>query len=126
MHIFIKRAVRDEPLEIHGDGTQIRAWCYVDDMVEGTLLAMEHPNGVGESFNIGNQRAVTTIYGLANTVVRVLNSKSPICFVKKDYVDVELRIPNVKKSQELLGFDAKVDLDEGILRTAVYYREHNL
>jgi UDP-glucose 4-epimerase len=123
LRTFIQRAVRDEPIEIHGDGTQIRAWCYVDDMVDGVLLAMAHPRAVGESFNIGNQRAVTTIYGLANTVVRVLDSQSKISFVRRDYVDVELRVPAVSKARDLLGFEAKVDLDEGILRTADYYRK---
>jgi UDP-glucose 4-epimerase len=122
LRTFIIRAVRDEPIEIHGDGTQVRAWCYVDDMVDGLLLAMTHPKAVGESFNIGNQRAIVTIYGLANTVVRVLNSKSSIVFARKDYVDVELRIPSVSKAQELLGFEAKVDLEEGIRRTALHYR----
>ena len=97
---------------------------YVDDMVEGVLRAMEHPKASGESFNIGNQRAVVTIYGLANAVVRVLDSKSTISFSHKDYVDVELRIPSVGKARDLLGFEAKVDLDEGILRTAEYYRRH--
>ncbi len=121
---FIKRAVADKTIEIHGDGTQIRAWCYVDDMIDGVMLAMTHPKAVGESFNIGNQRAVTTIYGLASTVVRVLNSKSQIIFVRKDYADVELRIPSVQKALDLLGFESKVDLDEGILRAAEYYRDH--
>lgn len=119
---FIVRAIRNEPIEIHGDGTQIRAWCYVDDMVDGVLLAMEHPKAVGESFNIGNQKAVTTIYGLANTVARVLNSQSPITFSRKDYADVELRIPSVGKALKLLGFEAKIDMDEGIRRTAEFYR----
>lgn len=123
IRIFIERALAGEPIQIHGDGTQIRAWCYVDDMVEGTLLAMEDPRAVGESFNIGNARAVTTIYGLANTVVRVLGSKSPIEFVRRDYVDVELRIPAVEKASNLLGFEAKVDLEEGIRRTAEYYEQ---
>lgn len=122
LRTFIQRAIRNEPIEIHGDGTQIRAWCYVDDMVEAVLLAMKHPKAVGESFNIGNQRAVTTIYGLVNTAVRVLESKSSIGFTKKDYVDVELRVPSVIKARQLLGFEAKVDLDEGILRTAEFYR----
>jgi len=122
LRTFILRAINNEPIEIHGDGTQIRTWCYVDDMIEGTLLAMAHPKAVGETFNIGNKRAVITIYGLANTVVRVLNSKSTISFVKKDYADVELRIPSVGKATDLLGFEAKVDLDEGISRTAEYYR----
>lgn len=123
LRTFIQRALRDETIEIHGDGTQIRAWCYVDDMVDGVLLAMSHPKAVGESFNIGNQRAVMTIYGLANTVVRVLDSKSKIVFARKDYADVELRIPATMKAKELLGFEAKVDLEEGILLTAQYYRE---
>ncbi|HOW96278.1 MAG TPA: NAD-dependent epimerase/dehydratase family protein [Kiritimatiellia bacterium] len=122
IRIFIQRALKNETIQINGDGTQIRAWCYVDDMVRGTMLCMEHPKAVGESFNIGNQRAVTTIYGLANTVIRVLNSKSKIEFVYKDYADVELRIPNVSKARELLGFEAKVDLEEGIALTAEYYR----
>ncbi len=122
LRTFIMRAINNETIEIHGDGTQIRAWCYVDDMVDGVLLAMSHPAAVGESFNIGNQRAVTTIYGLANTVVRVLNSSSQIVFARKNYADVELRIPAVQKAQELLGFEAKVDLDEGILRAADFYR----
>jgi UDP-glucose 4-epimerase len=123
MRIFIEKAIKHEDIQIHGNGTQIRAWCYVDDMVRGVLLALEHPNAVGESFNIGNERAVTTIYGLANTVIRVLDSRSKVSFVRKDYVDVELRIPSVEKSRDLLGFDAEVDLEEGIARTAASLRD---
>ena len=122
LRTFVQRALKNETITINGDGTQIRAWCFVDDMVRGTMLCMEHPKAIGESFNIGNQRAVTTIYGLANTVIRVLNSKSKIDFVYKDYADVELRIPNVAKARELIGFEAEVDLDEGIQRTAEAYR----
>jgi UDP-glucose 4-epimerase len=119
---FVMRAVMDEPIEIHGDGTQIRAWCYVDDMVDGVLLAMVHPNAVGESLNIGNQQAVVTIYGLANTVIRVLGSKSPIRFTRKEYVDVDLRVPSVVKAREMVGFEAKIDLEEGIRRTGDFWR----
>ena len=124
LRTFIIRALQNLPIEIHGDGTQIRAWCYVDDMIEGVLLAMIHPKAVGESFNIGNPRAVTTIYGLANTVVRVLHSSSPIHFTRKGYADVELRVPAVSKAQELLQFEAIIDLEEGIRRTADFYRSH--
>ena len=120
---FIQRGIKNETIEIHGDGTQIRAWCYVDDMIDGLLLAMAHPRAVGESINIGNQKAVVTIYGLANTVVRVLGSTSAILFTRKDYADVELRIPSVRKARELIGFEAKIDLEEGIKRTAAFYRE---
>jgi UDP-glucose 4-epimerase len=123
LRTFIQRAIKNQTIEIHGDGTQIRAWCYVDDMVEGVLIALTHPKAVGESFNIGNSQAVTTIYGLANTVVRVLNSKSEIKFTRKDYADIELRVPAVQKARELIEFEAQVSLDEGILRTAEFYRE---
>ncbi len=122
LRTFIMRAIRDEPIEIHGDGSQIRAWCFIDDLVDGVLLATTAPRALGESFNIGNQRAVVTIYGLANAVVRVLGSRSAISFARKEYVDVELRVPSVSKASELLGFDAKVDLEEGILRTAEHFR----
>jgi UDP-glucose 4-epimerase len=122
---FIQRALRNEPISIHGDGSQIRAWCYVEDMVRAVLLSLEEPRAIGESFNIGNQRAVVTIYGLASAVVRVLNSTSTISFVEKLSADVELRIPNVAKASEVLDFRAVVDLDEGIERTAEYFRTHS-
>ncbi|HEX6641606.1 MAG TPA: NAD-dependent epimerase/dehydratase family protein, partial [Thermoanaerobaculia bacterium] len=122
IHRFVVNALHDRDIEIHGDGTQIRAWCYVDDMVEGILRAMEHPNAIGQSFNIGNARAVVTIYGLANTIVRVLGSKSQIRFIRKDYADVELRVPNVDKARDLIGFEAQVDLEEGLRRTGDHYR----
>jgi UDP-glucose 4-epimerase len=91
-------------------------------MVEGILLAMDHPNAIGHSFNIGNARAVVTIYGLASTIVRVLGSKSQIRFMRKDYADVELRVPNVDKARELIGFEAAVDLEEGIWRTGEFFK----
>lgn len=123
LRTFIKKAIANEPIQIHGDGTQIRAWCFVDDMVRGVLHAVLKDQAVGESFNIGNARAVTTIYGLANTVIRVLGSTSKVEFVRKDYADVELRVPSVEKARELLGFEAEVDLEEGILLAAEYYRD---
>ena len=124
LKIFVQRAIKNEPITIHGDGTQIRAWCYVDDMVDGTLLTMATPDAVGESFNIGNKRSVETIYGLANTVVRILDSESEITLGPALGQDIELRIPNVEKAKALLGFEAKVDLEEGIRRTAKFYRQN--
>lgn len=124
IQIFIRKALKDEPITIHGDGAQIRAWCYVDDMIDGLMLAIENKNAIGESFNIGNARAVTTIYGLAETVCRVLNSKSEIVFVDPLSADIELRIPETAKSKNILGFQAKVDLEEGVLRTAEWYKKN--
>jgi UDP-glucose 4-epimerase len=122
LSIFIQRALRDQPIEIHGDGTQIRAWLYVDDMVEGVTKALTEDQAVGESFNIGNSRAVTTIYGLAQTVTRILGSKSEIGFSGRHVADVELRVPDVNKARDLLGFTATVGLEDGIPRTAEFYR----
>jgi UDP-glucose 4-epimerase len=124
IQIFIRRALRDEDIYIFGDGNQIRAWCYVDDMVDGIMLTLEHEKAIGESFNIGNARAVTTIYGLAQTVCRALNSKSKVVHRQALSADIELRVPSVAKAKELIGYQAKVDLDEGILRTAEWYKEH--
>jgi UDP-glucose 4-epimerase len=123
LKLFIEQALRGEDIQIHGDGNQIRAWCYIDDFIDGLLLALTHPKAVGESFNIGNARAVITIFGLAQTVVRVLESQSKIVFTRKDYADIELRVPSINKARDLLGFEAKVDLEEGILRTAEYFKK---
>ena len=103
---FIEAALDGRDLTIHGDGSQIRAWCYVDDMVHGTLLGLEHPNAVGESFNIGNARSAVTIYDLARRIKRITGAPGEIVFTPLDYVDVELRIPNMGKARELLGFEA--------------------
>ena len=119
---FIEAALAGNDLTIHGDGSQIRAWCYVDDMVEGLLLALEHPNAVGESFNIGNARSAVTIWDLAQRVKRLTGCPGEIVFQPLHYTDVELRIPNVDKARELLGFEAGVELDEGLERTIAWYR----
>jgi len=123
LRTFILRALADEDIVIHGDGTQIRAWVYVDDMVDGVLRAMSSPKAVGESFNIGNARTVVTIYGLANTVIRVLDSRSQVRFGPALSADIDLRVPRVEKARDLLGFEAQVDLEEGIRRTAAFFSE---
>jgi UDP-glucose 4-epimerase len=119
---FIEAALAGRDLEIHGDGSQIRAWCYVDDMVEAILLSLEHPAAVGESFNVGNARSAVTIYDLATRIKRLSGCPGEIRFVPLDYTDVELRIPNVEKARSLLGFEAAVELDEGLERTIAWYR----
>jgi UDP-glucose 4-epimerase len=122
MSVMISKALRDETIYINGDGNQIRAWCYVDDFIDCLMRCLEHPGAVGESFNIGNARAVITILGLAQTICRVLNSDSKIEFRPPLSADIAVRIPSVLKTEEVLGFKAKVDLEEGILRTAEYFK----
>ena len=119
---FIEAALAGSDLTIHGDGAQIRAWCYVDDMVEALLLCLERPEAVGQSFNIGNPRSAVTIFDLAQRVKRLTGCPGEIVFQPLHYTDVELRIPNVGKAREQLGFAAKVELDDGLERTIAWYR----
>ena len=119
---FIEAALAGRDLVIHGDGSQIRAWCYVDDMVDALLLALEHPGAVGQSFNVGNARSAVTIYDLAQRIKRLTGCSGEIRFQPLHYTDVELRIPNVEKARELLGWEPRVELDDGLTRTIEWYR----
>jgi UDP-glucose 4-epimerase len=118
LQIFIKRALKNEVIKIDGDGNQIRAWCYVDDFVDCLTRCIEDPVAIGQSFNIGNARAVITILGLAQTVCRVLKSDSKIIHEPPLSADIAIRVPSVDKAREILGFKAIVDLEEGIIKTA--------
>jgi len=121
IHAFITRALQGLELQVHGDGDQIRSWCYIDDIVEGLLLCLESPDAVGHCFNIGNPKGTVTVYGLALAVQRACGSETPLVFVPKPYVDVELRIPNIDKARSLLGYEPKVTLEDGLRRTAAWY-----
>jgi UDP-glucose 4-epimerase len=120
---FIEGALAGRDLVVHGDGAQIRAWCYVTDMVRGVLACLERPEAVGQAFNIGNPRSAVTIFDLAQRITRLSGSAGDIGFEPIDYADVELRIPNVGKARELLGWEPEVELDDGLARTIAWYRE---
>ncbi|MDQ3846439.1 MAG: NAD-dependent epimerase/dehydratase family protein [Bacteroidota bacterium] len=122
LQVFIKKALKNEEIFINGDGTQIRAWCYVTDFVECLMLCLERKEAIGHSFNLGNARAIMTTLGLAQTVCRVLNSSSKISHRPPLSADIELRIPSVEKAEGILGFKAKVDLEEGITKTAEWFK----
>jgi nucleoside-diphosphate-sugar epimerase len=122
IHRFIVQALRGEPITIHNDGSQIRAWCYIDDIIAGILACLENPDAVAQSFNIGNPRSVVTIYNLARQVLAISGSRSEIRFVEWNKADIELRIPNIAKARSILGYEPRVDLDEGLARTIAWYR----
>ncbi len=124
IHHFIRLALAGETLKVHNDGAQIRAWCYVDDMVDAIMLALKNDDCIGHAFNIGNPRSTVTIYNLARDIVRLSSSGSSIEFVEWPHTDVEIRVPAVEKAQKKLGFSAKIDLEEGLLRTIQWYRRH--
>ncbi len=122
IHVFIKNAVLNKNIEIHGDGDQIRSWCYIDDMINGTELCLTGKNAIGEIFNIGNPKGTITISSLAEKIVTLCKTKSKIIYVPKNYVDVELRIPSIEKATEILKFKPAVDLDSGIIKTFQWYK----
>ena len=124
IHQFIVRALRGDDLIIHGDGGQIRAWCYIDDIVDSVMRVIEMPSAIGEAFNIGNPRSVCTTYDLALRVLRLSGSPSSIVYQPIAYSDVEIRIPDITKAREVLQWEPTVDLDDGLVRTLDWYREH--
>jgi len=123
IHHFIVRALKGEDLLVHNDGAQIRAWCYVDDIVDGICTTLLSPEAPGHAFNIGNPRSTLTIYNLAREIVELVKSDSKIRFVPWDFPDVELRIPNIDKARRILGFSPKIDLEEGLALTIDWYRQ---
>jgi nucleoside-diphosphate-sugar epimerase len=123
IHHFTVRALEGEELVIHGDGSQIRAWCYVDDVVDALLAILERDEAVGQVFNVGNPRSVVTVFDLAARIRRLAGSDSEIVFRPLHYTDVEMRIPNVDKARKLLDWEPRIDLDEGLARTIAWYRE---
>ncbi len=126
IHQFISRAIRNETIKIHGDGSQIRSFCYVTDFVDCIMLILENPNSIGEAFNIGNPQGTVTISLLARLIKESADSDSDIEFVEKSYVDVELRVPSIEKARTLLTYRPSVDLQEGLKHTIDWYRKVEL
>ena len=85
---FIEAALGGEDLVVRGDGSQIRAWCYVDDMVEAVVLTLERPDAVGQSFNVGNPRSAVTIFDLAQRVKRPTGGPGAIRHQRRHRRDV--------------------------------------
>jgi len=116
---FIKAVVNKENLIVRG-GSQVRSWCYIDDFVEQVAIVLESKNihTIGEYFNIGNSKEIMTIYNLAKTVIRTLKSDSKIEFFPLIGADIEFRIPSMIKSRNFIKYEPKIDIEEGILKTA--------
>jgi nucleoside-diphosphate-sugar epimerase len=122
IHTFITRSLKNEEIEIHNDGDQIRSWCYIDDMIHGILLCLEKKEAVGHSFNIGNPRSTITIYQLAKIIKKLAEGRGAIRHIQWNYPDVELRVPDINKARRLLGFSPSVNLEEGLQKTIEWYR----
>ncbi len=123
---FVSQCLSNKDMEIHNDGSQIRSWCYINDIVEAILLCLQKKEAVGHAFNIGNPRSTCTIYHLAQEIKRLSGSNSRIVFKKWKFQDIELRVPDIGKARKLLGYEPKVDLEEGLLRSIHWYRNHDV
>lgn len=125
--VFIGAALRGEPLEVHGTGQQTRSFTYIDDMVEGFVRAIDTPKADGEVLNIGIDREIT-ILDLARMVSSMIrpDQEPNLRLVPYEtfgrYEDVERRIPNGAKSEAVLGFKARVNLEEGLPRAIAWQR----
>jgi len=114
---FILQALDNKALTVYGDGTQIRAWCHIDDFCRTLLRILETDNAIGQAFNIGNPRNTVTIYELAKKIVALCSSKSKISFKPLNFMDIDIRVPNVQKIKEVLGITPEIDLDSGLSET---------
>jgi nucleoside-diphosphate-sugar epimerase len=121
---FVVNALMDMPIEIHGDGSQIRSWCYIEDFCDALIEMMVRPEAVGEDFNIGNPRNTLTIYQLAQKIVEFTGSKSPIVFRETHIPDVDIRVPSLEKAHRLLAYECKYDMDRALGLTVNWYRLH--
>jgi dTDP-glucose 4,6-dehydratase len=117
---FIRQSLRGDPLTIHGDGTQTRSLCYVDDLIEGfwRLLNSDH---VGP-MNLGNPREVT-IAELARLIAQIAGSESEVVFEPRPEDDPEVRCPDISLAREKLGWEPKIPLEQGLERTIAWARE---
>lgn len=126
VQIFIRKALVNETIEVTGDGNQIRAWCYIDDLVDGVMLILKNKATIGEIFNIGNPAGAITILNLTKMIIMESNSRSQIKLVPHLGVDIDLRVPSIKKAEEILGFNPKVELKEGIQKSIKWYKNVKL
>jgi len=118
------QALRDLPITLYNDGTQIRSWCFVDDFVDGVLRCAENPAAIGHAFNLGNPQGTATNFELANLIIRLTNSKSEIIFKPHPGPEVDLRVPSIDKAMTLLGYKPTVSLESGVSQAIAWYREN--
>jgi len=121
---FIVQALNDEDITIYGDGSQTRSFCYVEDLVEG-LVKFMYQDGFHGPMNLGNPNEFT-VKELAEIVIEVTGSKSKIVYLPLPGDDPKQRRPNIEKAKATLGWEPKIQLREGVARTADYFRRLDL
>ena len=127
---FVKQALADRPITVHGDGTQSRCFGYVGDVVGALVKLMEHPAAVGEVFNIGSNEEVT-IAELAEIVKTTAGSQSEIVLVpyneayEEGFEDMPRRVPDISKVNQWVGFRPTMKLEE-IVKLVIEYQKRRL
>jgi dTDP-glucose 4,6-dehydratase len=116
---FIGQALRGEPLTLHGDGSQTRSLCYVDDLIEGIVRLLV--SGYVEPVNLGNPHE-TTIRELAETIREVAGSSSELRLTPRPVDDPEIRQPDLTVARRELGWEPEIDLRDGLARTVDWFR----
>lgn len=114
---FVKQALLNQPITIYGDGKQTRSFAYVSDVVDALVGLANHPEAVGQAFNIGNPNPIS-IVGLAEKIKKMTNSSSEILHIpyekayEKGFEDMRHRQPDISKIQGLIGYKPKFDTDQ--------------
>jgi len=126
---FISQARCGEPLTVYGDGVQTRSFTYVDDVVEGTIRAATVEAAAGLAFNIGSN-CETSINRLAQLILEAVGAEGQIHHVPYDeaygarFEDTPRRVPDVSRARDVLGFEARTSLREGLARTVSWFERH--
>jgi UDP-glucuronate decarboxylase len=119
---FIMQALTGRDITVFGDGGQTRAFCFVDDLIEGIFRLMNNPNGFIGPVNLGNPNEFT-ILELAERVIRLTGSSSRIVFKPLPADDPTQRRPDIALAQRELGWQPTIELEEGLRRTIAYFKE---
>jgi UDP-glucuronate decarboxylase len=119
---FIVHAIRGRPITVYGDGSQTRSFCYVDDTVDGLVRLMQSPDEVTGPINIGNPNEMT-VRELAEKVVAMVGSSARLEFHDLPSDDPRQRQPDITRARDLLGWEPRVKLDDGLASTIRYFRE---
>jgi dTDP-glucose 4,6-dehydratase len=115
---FIHQALRGEEITVFGDGTQTRSFCYIDDMVDGIVRLME--SRFNEPVNLGNPEELS-ILSLAELIIKLSGTKSRIVYRPLPEDDPKVRRPNIDRAKEVLGWEPKVTVEEGLQRTIAWF-----
>lgn len=119
---FVVQALRGEDITIYGEGQQTRSFCYVDDLIEGFVRLMNTPNDITGPINLGNPGEFT-IRELAERVIELTGSSSKLVFRPLPQDDPRQRQPDITKAREILEWEPKIALDQGLQKTIAYFEE---